>query len=145
MKTVAGFKNKVFLAEHPVITQRFILSSSGEEELLIAGSVIGVTVAATEVELDTDDASQDVADDNAVAETETVEANKIFLYGKYPNMEPLGILQGDVRVPAEGDAWATLYVHCAAVSDGLTWADGISADDQAAAVAALRKIGIFVE
>lgn len=125
METVASFENKAFLGEHPVITARVIITSTGTEQTLLAGSVIGVTLT------DSDD--------------DAVDAGINGLYGQYINdMDPVGILQSDLVVPASGNAWCSVYVHCAALADGLSWADGVSATEQATAIAAMRKIGIFV-
>lgn len=127
METIASYQSRVFLGEHPVITERILLHSTGTEELLLAGSVIGVGFA---VEGDTESANYD---------------GKQTLFGTYAHMEPLGILQADVTVPDTGDAFGVCYVHCAALSDGLIWAEGTSAATQQTTITALRKLGIYVE
>ena len=56
----------------------------------------------------------------------------------------LGVLAEDVAIPAEGDAYALVYVHDAAViASELIWDDGVSAADQQAALTELRKVGVF--
>lgn len=133
METIATSKPRVFLREHPVITQRVILHSTGTEETLLAGSVIGAT---TEVRGEAPEGGEAPV---------LMEAGKHLLFGTYPDMTPVGILQGDVTVPATGDAWGVCYVHCAVLAEQLIWADGTSVETQASAVAALRGLGVYVE
>lgn len=128
MEIIARTSSRAFLREHPTITQRVILHSTGTEETLLAGSVIGSTSAIA-----------------AEGESPAVEAGKHLLFGTHPDMTPVGILQSDVTIPAAGDAWGTCYVHCAALAEELIWADGISAETQATAIAALRGLGVYVE
>lgn len=125
MKTIAKQTSRVFLGDHPPITQRVLLTSTGSDEVLLAGSVIGVSEAKPAAE----------------GSEATPAACGLFAAG----MTPVGILQADVELPAEGDAWGVVYVHCSAVASGLIWGDGVSADQQAAAIAALRGLGVFVE
>ena len=124
METIATKSSNPFLREHPVITQRVLLTSGDEEQTLLAGSVIGKVEATT--------------GENASPAFQG-------LFGSKPDMEPVGILAADVTVPASGDAWGTVYVHCAALASGLLWDESLSANDQATAIAALRGVGVFVE
>lgn len=120
METIAK-KEKInpFLREHPAVQQRVLLTSGAEEETLLAGSVIG-----------------SVEDKDGVFQG---------LYGTKADMTPLGILAADTIVPAAGNAWGVIYVHCAALASGLIWADGVSSDTQSQAITAMRGIGIYVE
>ena len=123
METIATVSSNPFLREHPMITQRVLLTSGEEEQTLLAGSVIGKVT------------------------TGEGESATTFqgLFGSKADMEPVGILMADVIVPATGDAWGTVYVHCAALASGLIWDESVSANDQATAIAALRGLGVFVE
>ena len=42
----------------------------------------------------------------------------------------IGVLAEDVAIPAEGDAYALVYVHAAVIASELIWDDGVSAADQ---------------
>ena len=123
METIATTSSNPFLREHPVITQRVLLTSGEEEQTLLAGSVIGKGTS---------------------GEGESAGTFQ-GLFGSQAEMEPVGILAADVTVPASGDAWGTVYVHCAALASGLLWDESCSATDQATAIAALRGLGVFVE
>ncbi|EFL85828.1 hypothetical protein HMPREF0326_01531 [Desulfovibrio sp. 3_1_syn3] len=133
METIAQTSSRAFLREHPVITQRVLLHSTGKEETLLAGSVIGTT---SEVKGEAPEGGEAPV---------VMEAGKHLLFGASSDMTPVGILHGDVTVPATGDAWGVCYVHCAALAEELIWADGISAETQATAIAALRGLGVYVE
>lgn len=54
-----------------------------------------------------------------------------------------GILAGDVTVPASGEALADVYIHASVVAEELIFADGVSAEDQKTAIAALRAVGVY--
>ena len=54
-----------------------------------------------------------------------------------------GILAGDVTVPASGGASVDVYIHAHVVADALLFADGVSAEDEKTALAALRQKGIY--
>lgn len=48
MQEIASYKRRVFLKDHPVVTQRIVLSSAGTAQTLLAGTVIAAkTVTAT--------------------------------------------------------------------------------------------------
>ena len=48
MQEIASYKRRVFLKDHPVVTQRVTLSSTGAARTLLAGTVIASkTVTAT--------------------------------------------------------------------------------------------------
>lgn len=53
------------------------------------------------------------------------------------------ILAEDVTVPASGDIYTLAYMHAAVISPELVWADGVTADQQKAALTALRGVGIY--
>ena len=40
MQEIASYKRRVFLKDHPVVTQRIVLSSAGAAQTLLAGTVI---------------------------------------------------------------------------------------------------------
>ena len=122
METLATVKNVPFLGDHPVITQRVLLTSGKTETTLVAGSVIGTVTTGTD------------------SKTTTT-----GLYGSVDGMTVVGVLAEDVIVPAKGDAWGTVYVHCAVVPAGLVWDESLSATDQAEAIDGMRALGIFVE
>lgn len=118
MQTLGINKSRAFLGNHPVISKRVLLTSGDTEATLVAGSVIGTKNAEGAVTTGLfDDASMTV----------------------------VGILAEDVTVPASGDAWAVVYVHCCAVAAGLVWGEEISATEQGNAIEAMRTLGIFVE
>lgn len=119
METLATIKNVPFLGEHPSIQQRVLLTSGDGETALVAGSVIGTAT---------------------VEDTTTT-----GLYGAAENMTVVGILAEDIVVPAEGDAWATVYVHCSVRTAGLVWGEDVSATEQGEAIEQMRDLGIYVE
>ncbi len=43
MKEIARYERRVFLKDHPPVTQRVLIKSSGTARTLIAGTVLGVT------------------------------------------------------------------------------------------------------
>ena len=59
------------------------------------------------------------------------------------DMDVEGVLATDVTVPASGGITVDVYVHASVVADGLVWADGVSAEDEKAALTALRAVGIY--
>ena len=105
-----------------MVTQRIVLSSAGAAQTLLAGTVIAAkTVTATS-------------------------ATTVGPYAKPGDGETaalLGVLAEDVAIPAEGDAYALVYVHAAVIASELIWDDGVSAADQQAALTELRKVGVF--
>ena len=105
-----------------MVTQRIVLSSAGAAQTLLAGTVIAAkTVTATS-------------------------ATTVGAYAKPGEGETaalLGVLAEDVAIPAEGDAYALVYVHAAVIASELIWDDGVSAADQQAALTELRKVGVF--
>ena len=65
-------------------------------------------------------------------------------HGAYAStMEVSCILAEDVTVPASGDIYALAYVHAAVITPELIWADGVTAEQQKSALAALRGVGIY--
>ncbi len=54
-----------------------------------------------------------------------------------------GVLAGDVVVPASGGASADVYIHASVVAEELIFADGVSAEDEKRALAALRDKGVY--
>lgn len=52
-------------------------------------------------------------------------------------------MAGYVTVPATGGASVDVYIHANVVADGLLFADGVSAEDEKSALAALRTKGIY--
>ncbi len=128
MQEIASYKRTVFLKDHPVITQRVILSSTGSAQTLLAGTVIAAkTVGKTE----------------SGATTATTMTGAYAKAGEGETVAMLGVLAEDVSIPAEGDAYALVYVHAAVVASALVWDDGVSAADQQAALTELRKVGVF--
>lgn len=122
MQEIASYERRVFLKDHPVVMQRIVLSSAGAAQTLLAGTVIAAkTVTATS-------------------------ATTVGAYAKPGEGETaalLGVLAEDVAIPAEGDAYALVYVHAAVIASELIWDDGVSAADQQAALTELRKVGVF--
>ena len=114
MQEIASYKRRVFLKDHPVVTQRIVLSSAGAAQTLLAGTVIAATTV------------------GAYAKP-----------GEGETAALLGVLAEDVAIPAEGDAYALVYVHAAVIASELIWDDGVSAADQQAALTELRKVGVF--
>ncbi len=124
MQEIASYKRRVFLKDHPVVTQRIVLSSAGTAQTLLAGTVIAAkTVTATS-------------------------ATTVGAYAKPGDGETaalLGVLAEDVAIPAAGDAYALVYVHAAVIASELIWDDGVSAADQQAALTELRKVGVLAD
>lgn len=122
MHEIASYARNVFLKDHPVITRRVLLSSTGTAQTLLAGSVIA---------------------------EKTVTASAATTVGAYvkpgdgETAAMLGVLAEDVVIPASGDAYALVYIHAAVIISALVWDDGVSATDQRAALIELRKVGIF--
>lgn len=115
MQSLASFQRSAFLTDHPPVSRRMILTSSGSEQTLLAGTVLGSHLV----------------------------DSKTILGPWQPNTTVIGVLAEDVTVPADGDAYAEVYIHAAVVASRLLWADGVSAADQHTALAALRGIGLF--
>lgn len=120
MKHIANYQRQGFLKDHPPVMQRVLLTSSGAECTLLAGTVIGKTKSGS---------TTTVAPWQVAAEGSTSEA--------------LGILAEDVLIPATGGAYALMYAHAAVIASELIWADGVSALDQQTALEALRGKGIY--
>jgi len=60
-----------------------------------------------------------------------------------PDHEADCILAEDLLIPADGDAYALAYVHAAVIDSELIWGEGVSAEQQKSAIAALRVKGIY--
>lgn len=106
-----------------MVTQRIVLSSAGAAQTLLAGN------------------RHRRKDRHGHLQATTVGA-----YAKPGEGETaalLGVLAEDVAIPAEGDAYALVYVHAAVIASELIWDDGVSAADQQAALTELRKVGVF--
>ena len=43
MKNIATYQRRVFLKDHPPVTQRVLIASKGAERTLLAGTVLGIT------------------------------------------------------------------------------------------------------
>lgn len=54
-----------------------------------------------------------------------------------------GILAGDLEIPASGNALADVYIHASVVAEELIFADGVTAEEELQALAALRGVGIY--
>lgn len=111
MKTLATYQRRVFLKDHPPVTQRSLLASNGTERTLLAGTVLGIK-----------EGSLDAFSAEAA---------------------PHSILAEDIVIPATGDAYTLVYTHAAVITPELIWLEGISAQDQQTALAALRSQGIY--
>lgn len=122
MNHIETYSRTAFLKDHPPVLTRIEITSTGTECSLLAGTVIGsLTVTASS--------------------TTTVGAWQPATEATTSSL--IGVLAGDVTVPAAGNAYADVYVHAAVVTAELTWADGLSAADQKLALSELRKLGIF--
>lgn len=113
MKQLDSYTRPAFLRDHPPVLARMIIASGEAETTLLAGSVLGRD-----------------------------SSGKLVPWTKdCPDVE--GILAGDVVVPASGGASADVYIHASVVAEELIFADGLSADDERRALAALRGKGIY--
>jgi len=99
-----------------------VLSSAGTAQTLLAGTVIAA---------------------KTVTATSTTTVGAYAKPGEGETAALLGVLAEDVAIPAEGDAYALVYVHAAVIASELIWDDGVSAADQQAALTELRKVGVF--
>lgn len=115
MQSLGTFQRSAFLADHPPISRRMILTSTNTEQTLLAGTVLGTRLV----------------------------DSKTTLGPWQPGATATGVLAEDITVPADGDAYAEIYIHAAVIAPRLLWADGVSASDQHTALAALRGVGIF--
>lgn len=113
MNNFASYSRPAFLGDHPPVLARMVMESDGSEATYLAGSVLGR------------DAS-----------------GKLGLWTPQ-SADMTGILAGDVTVPASGGASVDVYVHAHVVADALLFADGVSAEDEKAALVALRLKGIY--
>ena len=113
MHNIETYKRPAFLEDHPPVLARMVLESTGAETAHVAGTVLG-----------RDGAGKLVPWVRACAGVE-------------------GILAGDVVVPASGGASVDVYIHCSVRAAGLVFADGVSAEDEQTALAALRALGVY--
>lgn len=113
MKVLDSYTRPAFLRDHPPILARMVMASGEEEATFLAGSVLGRDSSG-----------------NLVPWTKDC-----------VNVE--GILAGDVVVPASGGASADVYIHASVVAEELVFAEGVSAEDEKKALAALRDKGIY--
>lgn len=108
-----------FVGEHHPIQRPVTLKSTGAEKVLKGGTVLAqITVGGLYVPFApaADDGSQ-----NAKC-----------------------ILTESVVVPAEGNEPETAYVHGEFFDSGLTWPEGISAEDKQTAIDSLSSQGVYV-
>lgn len=113
MQRIESYQRPAFLKDHPPVLARMILASGDGETTFLAGTVLGRD---TEGKLGAwTAASASVA----------------------------GILAGDVTVPASGGASVDVYVHASVAAQELIFADGVSAEDEKTAIAALRAVGVY--
>lgn len=122
MHEIASYARNVFLKDHPVITRRVLLSSTGTAQTLLAGSVIA---------------------EKTVMASATTTVGAYVKPGDGETVTMFGVLAEDVVIPASGDTYALVYIHAAVIISALVWDDGVSATDQRAALIELRKVGIF--
>jgi hypothetical protein len=113
MQHLASYQRKVFVKDHPPVFARALLASGGEEQTLLAGTVLGVT-----------------AD------------GKLHVYVD-DDMLPHSILAEDAAIPASGDQYALIYVHAAVIAPELVWDESVSAAQQKTALETLRSKGIY--
>lgn len=113
MQNLASYTRPAFLGDHPPVLARMIMESNGTETTCLAGSVLGRS-------------------SDGKLEMWTAKSADIS-----------GILAGDVTVPASGGASVDVYIHAYVVADALLFADGVSAEDEKAALVALRQKGIY--
>ncbi len=122
MKIIAQENQHNFLKDHPPVMKQLVLTSTGEEKVLIAGNVITR---------------------NTNTSTQVVTTGEFAMPGEGETGGVIGILAEDVTIPATGDAYANIYVHAEVIASELVWPDGVSVEDKKAALEELRKIGIF--
>jgi len=119
MQELGSYQRKSFLKDHPPVFARALLGSTGEEQTLLAGTVLGRLASGKQYAYIVDEEE-----------------------GPMSGMEAHSILAEDVIVPAAGDKYALTYVHAAVVAPELIWDDSVTATQQQAALAALRLLGI---
>ncbi len=111
-----------FLKDHPPVSKRFILTSTGSEQVLIAGNVLSRITGSS---------------------PDDVTTGPFAKPGEGQSGGVIGILAEDVTIPAAGDTHALVYVHAEVISSELVWPAGVSVDDKKAALEELRQLGIF--
>ncbi|MCP4683388.1 MAG: head decoration protein [Desulfobacterales bacterium] len=113
--TTRTFEDKNFIGDHPPIMMPGVLSGGSH----VSGTVVGiVTASGKKVQL-------------APAASDGSEAAAAILYG-------------DVDA-SEGDEPAVFMEHGEAIEHYLTWPDGITENQKAAAIVELKALGIFVK
>lgn len=113
MQFIESYRRPAFLRDHPPVLARMVLASGTEEIVHVAGTVLG---------RDSDGNLGPWTKNSASVE---------------------GVLAEDVTVPASGGATADVYIHASVVAEELVFADGVSAEDELQALAALRDKGVF--
>ncbi|MCL2791086.1 MAG: head decoration protein [Desulfobulbus sp.] len=113
MEHLASYQRKAFLKDHPPVFARALLGSTGAEQMLLAGTVLGIKK----------DGKQYVYVDD--------------------EMEAHSILAENVIVPPSGGQYTLTYAHAAVVAPELIWDSSVTATQQQAALADLRLKGIF--
>lgn len=63
MKEIARYERRVFLKDHPPVTERVLIASSGEDRTLLAGTVLGVDAGKHDAWTDGKEASCVLAED----------------------------------------------------------------------------------
>ncbi|MDR2821054.1 MAG: head decoration protein [Desulfovibrio sp.] len=126
MEKIATYQRPAFLKDHPPVTQRIILSSTGTAQTLVAGSVIGHQPY--------------VAPGEGNVPPAVLESIGEW---KPTHDRVVGVLAGDVDVPEADGVTATVYVHGAFVRDELIFAEGVTAENEKTAFAAMRGVGLY--
>lgn len=114
MQTLETYQRKAFLRDHPPVSVKVELTSQTEEQTLLAGTVLGKTEIATGI------------------------------YKAAEKEEPIGVLMEDVTIPVTGNAVASMYIHADMVQENIIFDESVSADNQKAAITALRGKGIYI-
>lgn len=114
MKELETYQRKAFLRDHPPVSKKIELVSGTEEQTLLAGTVLGKTAAG------------------------------IGSYKAAEKEEPVGVLMEDVTIPKTGNAVASMYIHADMVLENIIFDESVSAENQKAAIAALRGLGLYI-
>jgi hypothetical protein len=123
MKQLATYTRRGFLKDHPPVAKRVLLGSGAAEVTLLAGTVLGIKAA----------------DGKYYAYTAATTGGQT----PTPIYDADCLLAEDIAVPASGDAYALAYMHAAVIEPELVWAEGVTAEQQKAALKALRAKGIY--
>jgi hypothetical protein len=121
MKQLATYQRRGFLKDHPPVSARVLLGSGTAVVTLLAGTVLGLKADGKHYAY--------------TAETSGDSATAVY--------EADCILAEDVTVPSAGDMYALAYMHAAVIAPELTWAVGVTAEQQKAAIKVLRSKGLY--